>query len=87
MDNFFFLKKKGIIKYHGIEKPKGMYCLVDGSIPPGSGLSSSSAFVCSAVLATSYANGAKLTKKQITEISIDSERLAGVNSGGYVYLT
>nr|CAG8436547.1 3711_t:CDS:2 [Entrophospora candida] len=80
--NYFKCGYKGIIKYLGLEKPKGMYCLVDGSIPPGSGLSSSSAFVCSAVLATSYANGTELSRKQITEISIDSERLAGVNSGG-----
>jgi N-acetylgalactosamine kinase len=35
----------------------GMKCMVDGSVPPSSGLSSSSALVCCAALVTMHANG------------------------------
>ncbi|CAG8471600.1 1332_t:CDS:2 [Acaulospora colombiana] len=80
--NYFRCGYKGILQYLGIDNPKGMYCLVDGTVPSGAGLSSSSAFVCSVALATSLANNANLTKKQITEISIESERLCGMNTGG-----
>ncbi|CAG8528998.1 19495_t:CDS:2, partial [Gigaspora rosea] len=72
----------GILRHLGIDNPVGMDCLVDGIVPIGAGLSSSSSFVCCAALATSHANNAKLTKKQITEISIECERFAGMNSGG-----
>lgn len=60
-----------------------MQVLVDGAIPPGSGLSSSSAFVCASALATLRANGAeKIIKRELVELAIVSERAVGVNSGG-----
>lgn len=40
----------------------GMSCMVDGTIPPSSGLSSSSALVCCAGLVTMEANGKSLSK-------------------------
>lgn len=40
----------------------GMSCLVDGTIPPSSGLSSSSALVCCAGLVTTEANEKSLSK-------------------------
>lgn len=80
--NYFKCGYKGILRHLGIENPVGMDCLMDGIVPIGAGLSSSSSFVCCAALATSHANNAKLTKKQITEISIECERFAGMNSGG-----
>lgn len=65
-----------------LDKPKGMYLLLDGSVPAGSGLSSSAAFVCSAALATIEANKLPLSKQELTEIAIVAERNVGVNSGG-----
>lgn len=65
-----------------LEKPKGMYLLVDGTVPAGSGLSSSAAFVCASALAVIVANELPLTKQELTEIAIVAERNVGVNSGG-----
>ncbi|KAL6718951.1 galactokinase [Lecanora helva] len=61
----------------------GMEVLVDGDVPPGGGLSSSAAFVCTSALATLRANGLReVPKKELVELSIVSERSVGVNSGG-----
>lgn len=65
-----------------LEKPKGMFILVDGNVPAGSGLSSSAAFCCTAALSVITANNLKMTKQELTEIAIVSERNVGVNSGG-----
>lgn len=62
--------------------PKGMDILVDGTVPAGSGLSSSAAFVCSSALAVITANNLGLSKQELTEIAIVAERNVGVNSGG-----
>ncbi|KAI9729444.1 MAG: galactokinase [Cirrosporium novae-zelandiae] len=62
--------------------PKSMEVLLDGSVPAGGGLSSSAAFVCSTALAIMKAHGAEVTKKDLFELCIVSERRVGVNSGG-----
>lgn len=85
--NYFKCGYKGILEKslqnsNGNEEPKGMYILVDGTVPPGSGLSSSAAFVCSSALATLQANQYPINKKELTEIAIVAERNVGVNSGG-----
>lgn len=48
----------------GIGQLTGMSCVVDGTIPPSSGLSSSSALVCCAGLVTMEANQKSLSKVQ-----------------------
>ena len=64
-------------------QPIGMKVLVDGSVPAGGGLSSSAAFVCASALAALRANGQKnVSKKDLVELAIVSERAVGVNSGG-----
>ena len=64
-------------------KPVGMRVLVDGTVPAGGGLSSSAAFVCASALAALRANGEeKVSKKDLVELAIVSERAVGVNSGG-----
>lgn len=54
---FCFVQEK-----FGIGHLTGMSCVVDGTIPPSSGLSSSSALVCCAGLVTMEANQKSLSK-------------------------
>lgn len=68
--------------------------MVDGSVPSGAGVSSSSAFVCCSALMmlavlAQYSDDAKvvkraqqMTKFELTQIAIASERFVGVNAGG-----
>ena len=63
--------------------PASMDILVDGSVPEGSGLSSSAAFVCASAMAVLRANGEEtVDRKHLVELAIVSERAVGVNSGG-----
>ncbi|RMD44766.1 hypothetical protein DV735_g308, partial [Chaetothyriales sp. CBS 134920] len=63
--------------------PRGMKVLVHGSVPPGGGLSSSAAFVCASALAAFVANGQTAVSKQdLLDECIVSERSVGVFSGG-----
>ncbi|PKI84999.1 Gal1p [Malassezia vespertilionis] len=61
-----------------------VYVLVDGSVPPASSLSSSAAMtICSSiVILTALGARDQISRKKMTEIAIESERLVGVNSGG-----
>ena len=62
---------------------KSMNLLVDGTVPAGGGLSSSAAFVCAAALAVLWANSSDpISKTDLVELAIVSERFVGVNSGG-----
>lgn len=71
-------------KSKGSARSVGIDILVDGNVPAGGGLSSSAAFVCASALATMHANGErKVSKKDLVEVAIVSERSVGVNSGGY----
>ncbi|KAI8140906.1 galactokinase [Fennellomyces sp. T-0311] len=81
--NYFKCGYKGMLeRAQNLDKPKGMYLLMDGSVPAGSGLSSSAAVVCTSALATIEANKLSMTKQELTEIAIVAERNVGVNSGG-----
>lgn len=53
---YFLCGVKGIRENFPSTKYCGMKVLVSGNVPPASGLSSSSALVSAATLATSYAN-------------------------------
>ncbi|XP_075998003.1 N-acetylgalactosamine kinase [Genypterus blacodes] len=81
--NYYFLcGVKGIQEKFGIAQLAGMSCVVDGTIPPSSGLSSSSALVCCAGLATMEANHKSLSKVELAEICARSERYIGTEGGG-----
>lgn len=63
--------------------PSSMQILVDGTVPAGGGLSSSAAFVCASALAVLRSNKVEhVSKRELVELAIVSERSVGVNSGG-----
>uniref|UniRef100_A0A131Y3H5 Putative galactokinase n=1 Tax=Ixodes ricinus TaxID=34613 RepID=A0A131Y3H5_IXORI len=60
----------------------GMDVLVHGSVPPSAGLSSSSALVCAAALATLRASGMTMPKLKLASMCATSERFIGTQGGG-----
>eukprot|EP00741_Cyanophora_paradoxa_P009470 tig00000144_g9174.t1 len=83
--NYFLCGYKGILE-HVKEGPKpavfGMRVAVDGTVPAGSGLSSSSAMVCASALAALHGAKKQLDKSKIATIAAKSEQYMGVMSGG-----
>ena len=76
-------------------EPVNTDILVTGTVPAGSGLSSSAAMVVASTLAflavndrldVPDADGAKrrITKGELVEMAVENEKRVGVNSGGYV---
>lgn len=80
--NYFLCGYKGIKDHFGLGSPSGMNCLIEGTIPPSSGLSSSSALVCCAALVTLMAEGKTLPKVEMAELCTKSERYIGTEGGG-----
>jgi galactokinase len=65
---------------------KGFLVAVSGNIPCASGLSSSSALVCSSVLATAYLHQLPLNKQLLATISASCEQFIGTIGGGiYIF--
>ncbi|KAF3688700.1 N-acetylgalactosamine kinase [Channa argus] len=79
---YFLCGVKGIQEKFGITRLAGMSCVVDGTIPPSSGLSSSSALVCCAGLVTMEANQKALSKVALAEICAKCECYIGTEGGG-----
>ncbi|KAJ9654919.1 galactokinase [Neophaeococcomyces mojaviensis] len=85
--NYFKAGLKGSIqvlrKQHGDDfQPKSMDVMIDGNVPAGGGLSSSAAFVCASALAVMAANDYDVSKQDLLDLCIVSERSVGVYSGG-----
>lgn len=81
--NYFLCGYRGVLEKLGVAKPCGMQVMVDGNIPPSSGLSSSSALVCCASLVTLFANGSfDMSKTDIANLCAASERFIGTQGGG-----
>jgi galactokinase len=80
--NYFKCGYKGVLEELRPTKWRSMDVLVDGNVPAGSGLSSSSSLVCCSALATLNAYQGFMTKDRVTEIAIKSEGYAGVLVGG-----
>ncbi|KAI8588588.1 ribosomal protein S5 domain 2-type protein [Geranomyces variabilis] len=85
--NYFKCGYKGVLEQLAVDgtpvaKPVGFYAMVDGTVPAGAGVSSSSAFVCCSALATLHANSGVLNKGALTNAAIQGERYAGVQCGG-----
>ncbi|XP_057693054.1 N-acetylgalactosamine kinase isoform X1 [Corythoichthys intestinalis] len=79
---YFLCGVKGIQEKFGITRLPGMSCVIDGNVPPSSGLSSSSALVCCAGLVTMEANQKSLSKLALAEICAKCERYIGTEGGG-----
>ncbi|CAL9696795.1 unnamed protein product [Knipowitschia caucasica] len=79
---YFLCGVKGIQENLGLTNLAGMSCVVDGTVPPSSGLSSSSALVCCAGLVTMEANKGSLSKVALAEICAKCERYIGTEGGG-----
>lgn len=73
-----YAKSKGI----NVDVPVGLDILVDGTVPTGSGLSSSAAFVCSATIAIMASFDVNFPKKEIAQLTCECERHIGTQSGG-----
>ncbi|KAK7329586.1 hypothetical protein VNO77_23756 [Canavalia gladiata] len=73
-----YAKLKGV----AVGKPVGLDVLVDGTVPQGSGLSSSAAFVCSSTIAIMAAFGVNFPKKEVAQVTCECERHIGTQSGG-----
>jgi galactokinase len=73
-----FLRKENA----GSLVPVSMEILVDGNVPPGGGISSSAAFVCASALAVMKANNHNVSKQDLLDLAVVSERAVGVYSGG-----
>ncbi|KAJ2768563.1 galactokinase, partial [Coemansia nantahalensis] len=80
--NYFKCGYKGAVEALGCAGPRGMQCLVDGTVPSSAGLSGSSALVCCAALATMKANGRVLPQPDVVAVAVASERYIGTNGGG-----
>lgn len=86
--NYFKAGLLGAVKFLRKEKadgsfvPVSMEILVDGNVPPGGGISSSAAFVCASALAVMKANDHNVTKQDLLDLAVVSERAVGVYSGG-----
>lgn len=79
---YFLCGVKGIQEKFELASLAGMSCVVDGTVPPSSGLSSSSALVCCAGLVTMEANQKSLSKVALAEICAKCERYIGTEGGG-----
>jgi galactokinase len=64
-------------------KPVSLEIHLDGNVPPGGGISSSAAFVCASALAVIKANGIDVSKQDLLDLAVVSERAVGVYSGGF----
>ena len=63
--------------------PASLEVLVDGNVPPGGGISSSAAFVCASALAVLKAHHHDVSKQDLLDLAVVSERAVGVYSGGF----
>ena len=85
--NYFKAGLKGATQFlrskqRGYFTPASLEVIVDGNVPSGGGLSSSAALVCASALAVMKANGHDVSKQDLLDLAIVSERAVGVFSGG-----
>ncbi|KAJ3100767.1 galactokinase [Phlyctochytrium planicorne] len=79
--NYFKCGYKGAFEV-SLASGKSLDIMIDGNVPAGAGVSSSSAFVCASALATLTSSGKIINKGELAQTAIRSERYCGVQSGG-----
>ncbi|XP_075992647.1 N-acetylgalactosamine kinase [Anticarsia gemmatalis] len=80
--NYILCGVKGGLEFLSDNIVNGLQLCVDGTIPPASGLSSSSALVSAACLALLHAQNVPLSKTDIASLCAKSERYIGTQGGG-----
>ncbi|XP_022100857.1 N-acetylgalactosamine kinase-like isoform X1 [Acanthaster planci] len=80
--NYILCGFRGIVEAECVSVPSGMNLLVDGTIPPSAGLSSSSALVCCGSLVTMHINGLEIPKRKLADICMRCEHYIGTQGGG-----
>ncbi|CAG9857983.1 unnamed protein product [Phyllotreta striolata] len=80
---YFLCGVKGILDVLPVDRTaKGMKILVNGNVPQSAGLSSSSALVSAAALASAYAHGLSMSKEKLANICAECEKYIGTQGGG-----
>eukprot|EP01091_Cochliopodium_minus_P006093 TRINITY_DN15973_c0_g1_i1.p1 TRINITY_DN15973_c0_g1~~TRINITY_DN15973_c0_g1_i1.p1 ORF type:complete len:469 (-),score=114.37 TRINITY_DN15973_c0_g1_i1:40-1362(-) len=80
--NYFVCGFKGVLEHLNLKESKAMDLLVDGRVPIGSGLSSSSALVCVSALAVMFSNDLNIDQRELATLCAKCERYMGMQSGG-----
>ncbi len=85
--NYFKAGLRGALQflrneYEGNWTPVSMEIVVDGNVPAGGGMSSSAALVCASALSALIANSHDVSKRDLLDLAVVSERAVGVFSGG-----
>ncbi len=80
--NYVKAAAQGLVRHCGARLACGAELLVDGNIPAGAGLSSSSALVVASALALLAANQATMPYIELAELLPAAERYVGTLSGG-----
>lgn len=80
--NYVLCGIKGALEYLDNKAVNGIQIVIDGNIPPASGLSSSSALVSASSLSFLYAQNVNLSKTEIASLCAKSERYIGTQGGG-----
>src|SRR5207302_10050758 len=80
--NYSKAAAQGLVRHCGAALRHGADLLVDGNIPSGAGLSSSSALVVANALALLAANDVDIPYETLAELLPEAERYVGTLSGG-----
>ncbi|XP_052187867.1 galactokinase-like isoform X2 [Diospyros lotus] len=85
--HYFICGYKGFYEYAKAEGldvglPVSLDVMIDGTVPTGSGLSSSAAFVCSSTIAIMAAFDLNFPKKDLAQLTCECEKHIGTQSGG-----
>ena len=80
--NYHRAAAQGLLDALGANSLGGGDFLVDGDVPPGAGLSSSSALVVGSMLALLAVHGREIAPVRLAELAARAERYVGTESGG-----